>query len=98
MRNIGLISIVACFVGSAAFAEGNACASRDALAKALELSHGEVPISGGVHGTKHLLEVFSSPDNATWTIVVTETSGVSCVVASGTSWHMDALLPDAQPG
>ena len=43
--------------------------------------------AAGLDRNGHLIEVYSTNDGATWTIVMTKPSGLSCIVASGEAWH-----------
>lgn len=74
------------------------CATRDSIATALSINYGEQPVSGGLQGDNRLVEIFVSEKDNTWTILVTETNGVSCIVAAGTNWAKEGLLPAGIPG
>ncbi|MEM1233196.1 MAG: hypothetical protein AAGH70_03640 [Pseudomonadota bacterium] len=74
------------------------CATRDSIATALSIKYGEQPVSGGLQGDSRLVEVFVSEKDNTWTILVTEANGVSCIVAAGTNWAKEGLLPAGIPG
>ena len=41
----------------------------------------------GLVGDKAILELFLSPQGATWTLVITDVSGKSCILAAGDSWE-----------
>ena len=62
------------------------CGSRDDLVAVLGEKYQEHLISGGLTGPTKLLEVWRSEDGTTWTILITEANGRSCIVASGTDW------------
>ena len=40
----------------------------------------------GVVNSKAVMEIFMSPQG-TWTMVITDTSGLSCIAASGEEWQ-----------
>ena len=87
-----LIGAVA--TGSAALAQ-NACGPRDQLVAKLEDSYGESRMGAGLRGSASVFEIWASASSGTWTILVTNTEGVSCVMASGESWHeMPAIAVD----
>ncbi len=83
--------------------------SAPASAQSVCKTHGEVTqelgrrftenqIAMGLASNGAELELFSSGDGATWSIVVTTPNGVSCVVASGEGWEQServALGPEA---
>lgn len=95
MRSRGLflagLGTIALFA-SPAFARQLPCGETDNLAKLLDQSYGEVPVSTGLQGNGQLLQIFASPDTGTWTAVTTTPEGVSCVVATGQRWA-DAAPP-----
>ncbi len=70
----------------------NACFERGALIKHLNGKFDEAPIAAGLAANGSVLEVFTSPDGVTWTIVLTQPDGATCVMASGESW-MGIPLP-----
>ncbi|MEM1373441.1 MAG: hypothetical protein AAGF78_03555 [Pseudomonadota bacterium] len=74
------------------------CATRDSIATALSINYGEQPVSGGIQGDNRIVEIFVSEKDDTWTILVTGANGVSCIVAAGTDWAKEALLPTGIPG
>lgn len=64
----------------------NACFERGALIKHLDGKFDEAPVAAGLAANGSVLEVFTSPDGITWTIVLTQPNGATCVMASGESW------------
>lgn len=83
------LSIVFATFGAAAQEtnkQGNACFERGALIKHLDGKFDEAPVAAGLAANGSVLEVFTSPDGITWTIVLTQPNGATCVMASGESW------------
>jgi len=64
----------------------NVCFDRTALIKHLSGKFEEAPVAAGLAANGSVLEVFSSPDGVTWTIVITQPDGATCVMASGEAW------------
>ncbi len=64
-----------------------ACADRDSLTDKLTENYGEGLAAGGLRTEEQVLEIWASPDTGTWTVLVTNTEGVACIMASGTDWH-----------
>jgi hypothetical protein len=62
------------------------CADHDAMVKLLDKRYKEALSNYGVSGQKNLVEIFVSKVG-TFTILVTRTDGVSCVVATGDNWE-----------
>ena len=61
------------------------CAAHDELAAHLEKKFGERPVSWGLSSNGFLVEVFSS-EAGSWTIVLTNPLGTSCIRATGDGW------------
>ncbi|WP_424943623.1 hypothetical protein [Aliiroseovarius crassostreae] len=63
------------------------CAPRTDLVEKLSVHYSEGLVGGGLQNQKELLEVWSSPETGSFTILVTNANGVSCIVAAGKNWH-----------
>ena len=63
------------------------CGPRDSIRGQLTENYKETPIASGIAANGRLVEVFSTPDGRTWTIVITTPNGISCLAASGESWQ-----------
>lgn len=74
-----------------AMAEPQNCAERDAVVSKLQGTFGEAFSGGGLQTDTSVFEVWTSPDDGTWTILMTRADGVSCVMASGTNWRPGGL-------
>ena len=61
------------------------CHPRDYLLAALEEKYGEVPIGFGVTNGR-LIELLTSEDGTSWTIIQTSPNGISCMITSGEGW------------
>ncbi len=64
----------------------SACFERAALMKHLDGKFSEAPVAAGLAANGSVLEVFSSHEGNTWTIVLTQPNGATCVMASGEAW------------
>jgi hypothetical protein len=86
---MGFVAIAAS--NSAAMAQSPHCMQRDKYVRYLAKAHAEKPFAlvlannGGEH------EILTSRSSMTWTILVTDAKGVSCVIAAGDHWQP---LPD----
>ena len=67
-------------------AEG-ACVARDWLVAELAESHKERPIVQATTADGALLEVLSSADGRSWTLLVTEPEGLTCTLIEGRDWR-----------
>ena len=70
-----------------------ACAPHDAMAERLGARFAEAPASKGLASSGKLVELFTSEDGGTWTLVLTEPRGVSCIVAAGKYWYDVPAIP-----
>lgn len=59
---------------------------RDQLVKLLDSRYAEVPVAIGIAQNGGLIEVFTSPGGATWTIILTMPNGHSRVIGWGENW------------
>lgn len=76
-------------------AQGLHCAARDLVVERLESKYSEALTAGGLQGaatgTTSLVEVWASEKTGTFTVIMTNPQGVSCIVAAGTDWHREKL-------
>ncbi len=63
------------------------CAMRDAMVGQLTTKYGESPQGSGLNSTTKMLEIWASPATGTWTILVTDPNGTSCIMAAGKDWY-----------
>jgi len=69
------------------------CAPRKPLLEKFLQEFGEAPVAGGLDAQGNLIEILASPSE-TWTAIVSNPSGQTCVVGSGQSWRIyTAPLP-----
>ena len=62
------------------------CGSHAAVAKSLTTKFKEARRIMGVVNARAVMEIFMSPQG-TWTMVITDTRGISCITASGEEWQ-----------
>lgn len=95
MKPIQALSVLAFCTAlpGAAMAQAN-CAPRDAVVTRLAEKYGETRQSIGLGSNNAVVEVFASGDTGTWTITVTKTDGMTCLVASGQAFE---TLAEALP-
>ena len=64
-----------------------ACGERQAMVQRLAHTFGEVQKGAGLVNAGQLVEVWRSDDTGTWTILMTDPEGMSCIVAAGEAWR-----------
>lgn len=93
-----LLGTVFAIFSTTAFAQSQ-CNDRDSVIALLAKKYKEAPVALGVTNTGGLVEVLSTGNGDTWTIIVTTPQGLSCLVAAGEGWHAIeetvALEPEA---
>ena len=64
-----------------------ACSPRNDVVGHLAKKYGEAPVALGVTNKGGLVEVLTTGDGTTWTIIVSQPNGTSCMVAAGEGWR-----------
>ncbi len=63
------------------------CGQRDKIVELLAVKYKEAPIATGVSSNGSLIELLSTHDGDTWTLIVTSPDGNSCLIDSGQGWR-----------
>ncbi len=63
------------------------CGERDAIVAQLERTYGETRRSVGVQQGRAVVEVYASDKTGSWTILVTDTAGKTCLIAAGEAFE-----------
>ena len=64
-----------------------ACDERRSMLDHLGSEYGESRIAWGVANGGQLVEVLSSGQDGTWTIIVTGRDGIACLISAGQDWR-----------
>ncbi len=75
------------FEAAAQGASGATCSPRNDVLGHLAKKYGEAPVAIGVTNKGRLVEVLTTGDGNTWTIIVSQPNGTSCMVAAGEGWR-----------
>ncbi len=99
MYSMMLFAVGVFLVSSVAMAQVP-CGQRDKFVELLAEKYKETPIATGVNSKGSLIEVLSTHDGDTWTLIVTSSDGNSCLIASGQGWcakphELDIAEPQA---
>ncbi len=62
------------------------CGERRAVVAALEKTYSETPVSMGLASNGAIIEILASPSD-TFTIILTQPNGLSCVMGAGEDWE-----------
>ncbi len=81
-------AVLTCFVmTSASWAAVRVCGERIKMAKMLTGKYQETPRAIGVSATGNsLLEIYTSMEGS-WTVLLTTTRGMACIMGAGHSWQ-----------
>ena len=71
----------------AAVAGSPQCAPRPEFLKQLSKQFHEEPVALGLTNNGSIIEVLTSDDGSTWTIMISQPNGSSCLVAAGEGWE-----------
>jgi hypothetical protein len=84
---LGLALVPVLTLGSFEAAAQSACSPRTDVVGHLAQKYGEAPVAIGVTNKGGLVEVLTTGDGNTWTIIVSMPNGTSCMVAAGEGWR-----------
>jgi hypothetical protein len=89
-----LLAIGALMASSTLTQAQHNCAARDLVIERLASAYGETRQSIGLAQNNTMVEVFASTTTGSWTITVTNASGLTCLVASGQAFErLEESLP-----
>lgn len=84
-----ILALLASVVAAPAFASQHTptCDKRPAVMSQLENKYSEKPVAIGVANNGGIVEVLTTKEGNTWTIVITLPNGMTCLVAAGEDWE-----------
>ncbi len=91
-----MLGIPVMFALSAGMGQAKTCSEREKLVVQLQEKYSENLRMGGlqkVRGGQSVLEIWTSEETGTYTVLLTRADGVSCVMAAGT----DVFFAEAEP-
>ncbi len=85
-----ILSALVLIIGSSLFGPAASaqpvCGTHNAVSDNLKKSYAEAPVSMGVTMGGGVIEVYASAEG-TWTLVITQPNGLSCLIAAGQDWE-----------
>lgn len=90
---LGAAVVALAMTGQQAQAQAANCAARDALVSRLESKFSEQLTARGLQSANVLMEVFASTESGTFTVLLTNAQGISCIVGAGTDWLLEEPDP-----
>ena len=92
------ISVIFGMAATAPPAYAVTCGDREEVVHQLEIQFSEKLTSGGLQtapAENSMVEIWSSDQTGTFTVLMTQANGISCIVAVGTDYF--DLAPERQP-
>lgn len=74
------------------------CMARGDLIDTLSKKYSETLIGGGLQNAQQLLEIWRSEKTGSFTVIVTNAEGLSCIVATGQHWQAAQMEPEGVAG
>ncbi len=74
-----------------------ACADRNKIVDQLETKYKESHKASGLESDTKMVEIWTSEKSGTWTILITQADGQTCIAAAGRNW-LDMPASVAQLG
>lgn len=81
----------------AAAQNAQACGKRIDILKHLTGQYQEQPVAIGLADNGSLVEILTTTDGATWTLIFSLPNGVSCLVATGKDWQTVPRVAELGP-
>lgn len=74
------------------------CADREKILTSLAREYSEAPKELGLANNGNVIELLTTRDGRTWTILMTRPDGKACVIAAGEAWEaVPAQMAGGQP-
>ena len=95
------------FIATALFAVGAAlpasarqksCTKRPEIVVHLAKKYSEAPVAIGLSNSGGVVEVLSSKENNSWTMIITMPDGKTCLMAAGENWETIKAVAKLGPG
>ena len=83
--NVCVGTLLLASIGSTAMAQ-TACGTRDKIVGQLKNKYSETHIASGLETDTKMVEIWTSEVSGTWTILITQANGVTCIAAAGRNW------------
>ena len=81
------LALLLILLGSQVFAQAPLdCAQRERMVERLKEKYGETRHSTGLANGNRFMEFFADTVDGSWTILLTDTQGISCIMLAGHSY------------
>jgi hypothetical protein len=86
LLSLAALAVMAASAGAPAEAQ-MVCGERAAIVAQLERKYGETRRSIGLQQDRAVVEVYASDKTGSWTILLTDTAGKTCLIAAGEAFE-----------
>ena len=87
LKNTVLAAVFILPLSSAPAEAQQLCSERGKVIGQFSKVYKETPVAGGLTRDGRLIEILSTGDGSTWTIVISKPSGETCVMMAGEGWR-----------
>lgn len=98
-RHLSVVVLTSLAFVTAMPAQASNCGQRDLMVEKLATEYHEHLAAGGlqkVRSAEAILEIWASSKTGTFTVLITNPQGVSCIVAAGTDFFKASEKPEAE--
>lgn len=93
-KALPLALVIAATAANAGHAAGQVCGERKKIVAELERKYGETRRSIGLQQGRGVVEVYASDRTGSWSILLTNTTGRTCLIAAGEAFETEtAAIP-----
>lgn len=99
MLRLAAVSTILFMLGlnQASATQQPACTKRTDVVKHLANKYSEAPVAIGLANNGGVIEVLSSKEGSSWTIIITMPNGTACMIAAGENWESVPKIAKLSP-
>jgi hypothetical protein len=91
-----ILGMAAAALPAAGAEQGISCGARHEVVASLRAKYGETRRGRGLAGSTAVIELYASEKTGSWTILLTDSRGLSCIMAVGEGWERDTVAAPAE--
>lgn len=91
LKTVALAAAAAVSLSAVEAAAQTICGKRSDIVRQLKKKYGETRRSVGFQRGRGIVEVFASAKTGSWTILITNRRGLSCLMATGSRFELDKV-------
>lgn len=95
-KTLAFAALISTALGAQAGAQA-VCGKRDSIVAQLASKYGETLQSVGLQQGRGVVEIYASEETGSWTIILTDTRGHSCLMAAGEAFQTEKAAKAETP-